>query len=135
MVMCLVRGAGSGGRGSIILSFSYNILFCCSVTKSCPTLCDLMDCRTPGSSVLQNLPSLLKFMSTGSAMLSNHLILCCPFLLQPPIFPSIRVFFRVSSLHQVTKYLNRDQTQAPCIGNLEVLATGPPGKSHSILNR
>ena len=29
---------------------------CCSVDKSCPTLCDPMDCSTPGSSVLHSLP-------------------------------------------------------------------------------
>ena len=33
----------------------------------------------PGSSVLHYLPSLLKFMSIESVMLSNHLIFCCPF--------------------------------------------------------
>ena len=36
--------------------------------------------------------SLLKFMSIDSVMLSNHSILCCPLLLLPLIFPSIRVF-------------------------------------------
>ena len=36
--------------------------------------------------------SLLKFMSIESVMLSNHLILCCPFLILPSIFPSIRDF-------------------------------------------
>ena len=36
--------------------------------------------------------SLLKFMSIESVMPSNHLILCCPLLLLPSIFPSIRVF-------------------------------------------
>ena len=36
--------------------------------------------------------SLLKFMSIELVMLSNHLILCCPLLLLPSIFPSIRVF-------------------------------------------
>ena len=36
--------------------------------------------------------SLLKLMSIESAMLSNPLILCCPLLLPPSIFPSIRVF-------------------------------------------
>ena len=35
--------------------------------------------------------SLLKLMSIESVMLSNHLILCCPLLLLPSIFPSIRV--------------------------------------------
>ena len=35
---------------------------------------------------------LLELMSIASVMPSNHLILCCPFLLLPSIFPSIRVF-------------------------------------------
>ena len=35
---------------------------------------------------------LLKLMSAESVMPSNHLILCCPLLLPPSIFPSIRVF-------------------------------------------
>ena len=55
---------------------------CCSVTKSCPTLCDAMDCSTLGFPVLP-----------------NHLILCCPPLLLPSIFPSIRVFSNESTLH------------------------------------
>ena len=42
--------------------------------------------------------SLLKLMSTESVMPSNHLILCPPFLLQPSIFPSIRVFSNESVL-------------------------------------
>ena len=37
--------------------------------------------------------SLLKLMSFESMMSSNHLILCCPLLLLPSTFPSIRVFF------------------------------------------
>ena len=36
--------------------------------------------------------TLLKLMSITSVMQSNHLILCCPLLLTPSIFPSIRVF-------------------------------------------
>ena len=36
--------------------------------------------------------SFLKLMPIESVMPSNHLILCCPLLLQPSIFPSIRVF-------------------------------------------
>ena len=36
--------------------------------------------------------SLLKLMSIESVMPSNHLILCCPLLLLPSTFPSIRVF-------------------------------------------
>jgi len=41
---------------------------------------------------ITNSQSLLKLMSIESVMPSNHLILRCPFLLPPPIFPSIRVF-------------------------------------------
>ena len=36
--------------------------------------------------------NLLKLMSIELVMPSNHLILCCPLLLLPSIFPSIRVF-------------------------------------------
>ena len=45
-------------------------------------------------------------MSIESVMPSNHLLLCCPILLLPPIFPSIRVFSNESALpHQVAKVL------------------------------
>ena len=43
--------------------------------------------------------SLPKLMSIESVMPSNHLILCCPLLLAPSIFPSIRVFSNESALH------------------------------------
>jgi len=39
-----------------------------------------------------------KFMSIESVMPSNHLILCCPLLLLPSVFPSIRVFSNESAL-------------------------------------
>ena len=45
-----------------------------------------------------NSRSLLKLMSIESVMPSNHLILCCPLLLLPSIFPSIRVFSNQSVL-------------------------------------
>ena len=41
---------------------------------------------------ITNSRSLFKLMSIESVMPSNHLILCCPLLLPPSIFPSIRVF-------------------------------------------
>ena len=43
--------------------------------------------------------SLPKPMSIESVMPSNHLILCCPLLLLPSIFPTIRVFSNESALH------------------------------------
>ena len=45
-----------------------------------------------------NFQSLLKLMSIESVMPSNHVILCCPLLLLPSIFPSIRVFSNESVL-------------------------------------
>ena len=47
---------------------------------------------------ITNSQSLLKVMSIESVMPSNHLILCRPLLLQPSIFPSIRVFSNESVL-------------------------------------
>ena len=43
--------------------------------------------------------SLLKLMSIESVVPSNHLIFCCPLLLLPSIFPSIRVFSSELALH------------------------------------
>ena len=60
---------------------------------------------TPWTAALQaslsitNSQSLLKFMSIESVMPSNHIILCCPLLLLPSIFRSIRVFSNESALH------------------------------------
>ena len=48
---------------------------------------------------ITNSRSLLKLISIKSVMLSNHLILCCPLLLLPSIFPSIRVFSNESVFH------------------------------------
>ena len=48
---------------------------------------------------ITNSGSLLKLMFIESVMSSNHLILCCPLLLLPSIFPSIRVFSNESVLH------------------------------------
>ena len=45
-----------------------------------------------------NSRSLIKLMSIKSMMPSSHLILCCPFLLLPPIPPSTRVFSKESTL-------------------------------------
>ena len=51
-----------------------------------------MDCSTLGIPVHHQLRSLLKLMSIELVMPSNHLTLCCPLLLPPSIFPSIRIF-------------------------------------------
>ena len=74
------------------------VLWFSSVTQSCPTLCNPMDCSTPGLLSIINSRSLLKPMSIESVMPSNHLILCHPLLLLPSIPPSIRVFSNESAL-------------------------------------
>ena len=68
-----------------------------SVAQSCPTLCDPKNCSTPGLPVHLSRSS-LRLMSIKSVMPSSHLILGCPFLLLPPIPPSIRVFSNESTL-------------------------------------
>ena len=69
----------------------------CSVAQSCLTLCDPMNCSTPGFPVLPIFWSLLKIMSIESVMPSNYLALCQHFLL-PFIFPIIKVFSSESAL-------------------------------------
>ena len=72
---------------------------CCSVAKLCLTLWNPTDYSTPGPRSPTISRSLLKFMSIESVMLSNHISLCCPLLLLPSIFPSIRVFSNELALH------------------------------------
>ena len=71
---------------------------CYSVAQLFPTLCNPMDCSTPGFPVLHHLPELAQTHVHDSAVPSNHLILCHPLLLLPSVFPSIRVFSSESTL-------------------------------------
>ena len=66
------------------------------------TLCEPMDCSTPGFLVLPVLTisqSLLKLMSVESVTPSSHLVLCRPLLFLPSIFPNITVFSNELALH------------------------------------
>ena len=69
-----------------------------SVTQSCPTLCDPMNCSMSGFPIHHQLPVSIKPMSIVSVMPCNHLILHRPLLLLPSIFPRIRVFSNESAL-------------------------------------
>ena len=75
---------------------------CCSVAKSCPTLCNPMNCNKPGFPVLHYLPKFAQVhvhrVGDGVLMPSSHLVLCCPLLLLPSIFASLRVFTSESAL-------------------------------------
>ena len=53
----------------------------------------------PGLPVYHQLLEFIQLISIKSVMPSNHLILCCPLLLPPSIFPRIRVFSNESALH------------------------------------
>ena len=78
---------------------------CCSVTLLYPTLCDPMNCSTPGFPVLHYLPEFEKLMSI-EMILSNLLNLCHHHLLLPSILPSTRTSSNELALcYQVAKVL------------------------------
>ena len=58
-----------------------------------------MNHSTPDLPVHHQLSEFTKLMSIESVMPSNHVILCCPLLLLPSIFPNIRIFSNESALH------------------------------------
>ena len=60
---------------------------------------DIMDCSTPGLPVHHQLLELAQSHVHRVSDGIHHLILCCPLLLLPSIFPSIRVFSNESALH------------------------------------
>ena len=80
--------------------------YCCSVATSCLTLCDPMDCSTPGFPVLH---SLLKFAQTRVYWVEDTIQPSHP--LSPPSPPTLNLsqhqglFQWVESLHQVVKVL------------------------------
>ena len=63
-----------------------------SVQFSRSVMSDSWTAACQASLSITNIRSLLKLMPIQSVMPSNNLILCCPLLLLPSIFPSIRVF-------------------------------------------
>ena len=80
------------------LALSLMSLFSSVQSLSHVRLCNPINCSMPGFLSITNSRSLLKLMSITLVMPSNHLILCCPLFLPPPIFPSIRVFSKESVL-------------------------------------
>ena len=78
---------------------------CCSVAKSCPILCDLIDCSTPGFPVLHYLP---EFAQTHVCWVGCYSIISSSatlfsFCLQS--FQHQGLFQRIDSSHQVAKVL------------------------------
>ena len=75
------------------------VLYLSSVTQLCLTICNPMDCSTLALPVHHQLSELTQTHVHRVSEPSNHLILCCPLLLLPSTFPSIRVFSNESALH------------------------------------
>ena len=84
--------------------FSWHLLYSDHQFSSVQSLSHVWLFATPWTAAHQaslsitNSQSLLKLMSIESVMPSNHLILCCPLLLLPSVFLSIRVFWNESVL-------------------------------------
>ena len=78
---------------------------CCSITQLYMTLCNPMDCSTAGFLSFTVSRSLLRFLSIGSVIASNHLTLCCLLLPLPSVFPASGVLQWVVSWHQAAKVL------------------------------
>ena len=100
--VCVIDGSPD------LLPLPLYLLGTCLITESCPTLFVCVCVQlflTPQAAAHQASLSfaiswsLLKLMSIESVTPSNHLIICCPLLLLPSIFPSIRVFSSESVLH------------------------------------
>ena len=78
---------------------------CCSVTKSCPTLCDLMDCSSPGFPVLH---CLLAFAQTHAHWVSDAIQPSHPLSSSPPacnLSQHQSLLKWVRAWHQVAKEL------------------------------
>ena len=103
---CLERDC-SFSLGSILISIqslSRVWLFATPWTAACQASLSIINSR-----------SLLKLMSIELVMRSNHLILCCPLLLLPSIFPRIRVFSNEPALHiRWPKYWSFSFSISPC---------------------
>ena len=90
----------------MIVSLPFHEHDCCSVAQSCPTLCNSMDCSTPGFPVFHYL---LEFAQTHVHWVDDAIQLSHPLL--PPSPPVLNLsqhqnlFQWVSSLHHVTKVL------------------------------
>ena len=80
----------------LVLIFSFKLQFS-SVAQSCLTLCDPMNCSTPGLPVHHHIPEFTQTHVHRVHDAISHLILSRPLFLLPPIPPSIRVFSNEST--------------------------------------
>jgi len=87
-----------GNRMIFFLNLNKSLLFppCCSVTQSCPTLCDPMECSTPGLPVPHHLPKLAQVHvhCIGDAIQPSH-----------PLMPSSPSAFNLSQHQGLFKWV------------------------------
>ena len=91
-------------RGICLILNWYKICCCYSVTKSCLTLCNSMNCNMPCFLCFTISWSLPKFMSIVLKMPSNHHSLCHPLLFLPSISHRISLFQWVHLCIKWSKY-------------------------------
>ena len=85
-------------HGTLNFSHTEYINIYVGIQFSHSVVSDSLRPHQPGASLtITNSRSLPKLMSIESVLPSNHLILCCPLLLLPSIFPKIRVFSNESA--------------------------------------
>ena len=80
-----------GVRRAALLGSISSVQFI-SVAQLCPTLCNPMNCSTPGLPVHHQLPEFTQTHIHRVSDAISHLILCCPLLFLPPVPPSISLF-------------------------------------------
>ena len=104
---------------------------CCSVAQLCPTLCDPMDCSTPGLPVLHHLPELAQ---THVHWVSDAIQLSHPLLSPSP--PALNlsqhqdIFQWASSSHQVAKYFLREAISGMWVLSLKRLRFNSQSLQH-----
>ena len=104
---------------SCVLSLTYSSQFN-SVTQSCPTLCDSMDCSTPGFLVHHQLPEFAQI----HAIQPSHPLFSS---LLPSIFPSIRVFSNIEASASVLPINNQDWFPLGSTGLISLQSKGCSG--------
>ena len=104
----------TGEKWQLQIAFAMGYVQFSSVAQSCPTVCNPLDCSTPGFSVFNQLLDLAQTHVTELVMPTNHLIPCSPFLLLTSIFPSNRVFSNESVLYIIwPKYWSSASASVP----------------------
>ena len=100
----------------------FDLCCCCSIVQSCLTLCNPMNCSTPGFPVHHHLLELVHTHVQWVIDTIQPFVLCCTLLLLPSIFPSIRAFANELVLHiKWPKYWSFSFSISPSIEYSELI--------------